>query len=94
LEIVTLDRMLVIAGFLGLLMVLWAVAQKYRGPLSQKIKTDSPMDVKQVLSLGGDTRAILMQVENQRVLVVTGRKSGTSVVTLTDTPANTAEVAA
>jgi hypothetical protein len=76
--------MLVIAGFIGVLLILWAAAQKYRGPLSQKIKTDSPMDVKQVLSLGGDTRAILMQVEGQRVLVVTGRKSGTSVVTLAD----------
>lgn len=81
-DIITLDRMLVIAGFLGLLLILWAVAQKYRGPLSQKIKADSPMDVQQVLSLGGDTRAILMQVDGQRVLVVTGRKSGTSVVTL------------
>ena len=83
-DIVTLDRMLVIAGFLGVLFILWAVAQKYRGPLSQKIKTDSPMTVQQVLSLGGDTRAILMQVDGQRVLVVTGRKSGTSVVTLGD----------
>ncbi|MFA8388034.1 MAG: hypothetical protein ACEPO2_20635 [Pelagibaca sp.] len=81
-DIITLDRMLVIAGFLGLLLILWAVAQKYRGPLSQKIKSDSLMDVQQVLSLGGDTRAILMQVDGQRVLVVTGRKSGTSVVTL------------
>ncbi|MEN8738152.1 MAG: hypothetical protein ABF308_00075 [Phaeobacter gallaeciensis] len=86
-DIVTLDRMLVIAGFLGILLILWAAAQKYRGPLSQKIKTDSPMDVKQVLSLGGDTRAILMQVEGQRVLVVTGRKSGTSVVALADATA-------
>lgn len=86
-DIVTLDRMLVIAGFLGVLLILWAVAQKYRGPLSQKIKTDSPMTVQQVLSLGGDTRAILMQVDGQRVLVVTGRKSGTSVVTLAEAPA-------
>ncbi len=83
-DIVTLDRMLVIAGFIGVLLILWAIAQKYRGPLSQKVRSDSPMDVKQVLSLGGDTRAILMQVEGQRVLVVTGRKSGTSVVTLAD----------
>ena len=74
-DIVTLDRMLVIAGFLGVLFILWAVAQKYRGPLSQKIKTDSPMTVQQVLSLGGDTLAILMQVDGQRVLVVTGRKA-------------------
>jgi hypothetical protein len=79
--------MLVIAGFLGVLFILWAVAQKYRGPLSQKVKTDSPMTVQQVLSLGGDTRAILMQVDGQRVLVVTGRKSGTSVVTLAETAA-------
>ena len=86
-DIVTLDRMLVIAGFLGVLLILWAVAQKYRGPLSQKIKTDSPMTVQQVLSLGGDTRAILMQVDGQRVLVVTGRKSGTSVVTLAEAAA-------
>ena len=56
LDIITLDRMLVIAGFLGILLILWAVAQKYRGPLSQKIKADSPMDVQQVLSLGGDSR--------------------------------------
>ncbi len=86
-DIVTLDRMLVIAGFLGVLFILWAVAQKYRGPLSQKIKTDSPMTVQQVLSLGGDTLAILMQVDGQRVLVVTGRKSGTSVVTLAEAAA-------
>lgn len=85
-DIVTLDRMLVIVGFVGVLLILWALAQKYRGPLSQKIKADSPMDVKQVLSLGGDTRAILMQVDGQRVLVVTGRKSGTSMVTLADVP--------
>lgn len=91
-EIVTFDRILVIAGFLGLLLIVWGIAQKYRGPLSQKIKTDSPMDVKQVLSLGGDTRAILMHVDNQRVLVVTGRKSGTSVVALPATVA--AEVSA
>lgn len=83
-DIVTLDRILVIAGFLGLLLILWAVAQRYRGTISQKIKADSPMDVQQVLSLGGDTRAILMHVNSQRVLVVTSRKSGTSVVALTD----------
>lgn len=86
-DIVTLDRMLVIAGFVGVLLILWALAQKYRGPLSQKIRTDSPMSVQQVLSLGGDTRAILMQVDGQRVLVVTGRKSGTSVVTLAEAAA-------
>lgn len=84
-DIVTLDRILVIAGFLGLLLISWVIAQKYRGPLSQKIKADSPMDVQQVLSLGSDTRAILMRVNTQHVLVVTGRKSGISVIAL-DTP--------
>lgn len=86
-DIVTLDRMLAIAGFIGVLLVLWAAAHKYRHPLSKKINTDRSMDVKQVLSLGGETRAILMQVDGQRVLVVTGRKNGTSVVTLADTVA-------
>ena len=81
-DIVTLDRILVIAGFLGLLLIAWVIAQKYRGPLSQKIKADSPMDVQQVLSLGSDTRAILMRVGSQHVLVVTSRKSGTSVIAL------------
>ena len=85
-DLLTPDRILTLAGFLGLLILLWAAIRFNRAPLAARLKGDRRMEVAEVLPLGGDARAILMRADGQSILIVTGRKGGTAMLPLAVTP--------
>ena len=81
-DVLTPDRILTIAGFLGVLVLVWAVIRHKRAPLSASLAAGRSLELKEVLALGGDSRALLLRAEGQTVLVVTGRRTGTAVTLL------------
>ncbi|MEQ8900776.1 MAG: flagellar assembly protein FliO [Roseovarius sp.] len=85
-DLLTPDRILTLAGFLGLLILLWAAIRFNRAPLAARLKGDRRMEVAEVLPLGGDARAILMRADGHSVLIVTGRKGGTAMLPLAAIP--------
>jgi len=85
-DLLTPDRILTLAGFLGLLVLAWAAIRFNRAPLAARLKGDRRMEVAEVLPLGGDARAILMRADGQSVLIVTGRKGGTAMLPLDAAP--------
>ena len=87
-DLLTPDRMLTLAGFLGLLILLWAAIRFNRAPLAARLKGDRRLEVAEVLPIGGDARAILMRADGHSVLIVTGRKGGTAMLSLNAAPEN------
>lgn len=86
-EVLTPDRLLTLIGFLGLLILLWAVIRMNKGAIAARVGTaDRRMAVEETLSLGGNTRAVLIKADGQKVLVVTAPKGGLSVLALDPAP--------
>lgn len=85
-DLLTPDRILTLAGFLGLLVLAWAAIRFNRAPLAARLKGDRRMEVAEVLPLGGDARAILMRADGQSILIVTGRRGGTAMLALAPAP--------
>lgn len=81
-DVLTPDRILTIAGFLGVLVLAWAVIRHKRAPLSARLAAGRNLELTETLNLGGDSRALLLKAEGQTVLVVTGRRSGTALTLL------------
>ena len=84
-DLLTTDRILTLAGFLGALLLVWVFIRIKSAPLAARLKQGRQLEVREVLSLGGDARAVLMRAKDRDVLIVTGRKSGTALLTLSDT---------
>jgi hypothetical protein len=85
-DVLTPDRILTLAGFLGLLVLAWAAIRLNRAPLAARLKGDRRLEVAEVLPLGNDARAILMRADGQSILIVTGRKGGTAMLPLAAAP--------
>lgn len=81
-ELLTPDRILTLAGFLGVLILAWAAIRFNRAPLAARLGAGRSLELTETLSLGGDARAVLLRAQGQTVLVVTGRKSGTALTLL------------
>ncbi|MGX0974910.1 flagellar protein FliO/FliZ [Roseovarius sp. MBR-51] len=81
-ELLTPERILTLAGFLGVLVLIWAAVRLNRAPLAARFGAGRTLEVAETLSLGGDARAILLRAEGQSVLVVMGRRSGTALTLL------------
>lgn len=82
-EVLTPERVLTLIGFLGVLLLLWAVIRTNKGALSARMgNTTRRMSVQETMALGGNSRAILMQADGQKVLIVTAPKGGLSVLAL------------
>jgi len=85
-DLLTPDRILTLAGFLGVLLLAWVAIRLNHAPLKARLKQSRRMEMAEVLPLGGDARAILLNADGQSVLIVTGRKGGTALLAL---PGNT-----
>lgn len=92
-DVVTFERMTTLFGFLAILLAVWAgvrfVAGKSAAPAAAP---GAALRIAGVRALGDGSRAILMQVAGQDVLVVTQRRAAAAVVPLgrpatTDQPA-------
>ena len=81
-DVLTPDRILTIAGCLGVLVLVWAVIRHNRAPLAARLATGRKLELTETLNLGGDSRALLLKAEGQTVLVVMGRSSGTALTLL------------
>lgn len=84
-DVLTLDRVLILTAFLGVLGLVW-LAIRLKAPGAQKPRQGRALNLIEVLPVGADSRAILLQVRGQEVLIVTSKKSGTAMVTLGATP--------
>ena len=79
-DVLTPDRILTIAGFLGVLVLVCAA----------RLATGRKLELTETLNLGGDSRALLLKAEGQTVLVVMGRRSGTALTLLAQNEGATA----
>lgn len=90
-DIVSPQQVLTVALFLGVLGVFWLAVRLKKGPIRQTLTKGRRIRVSEVASLGGDDRAILMEVDGQDFLVVSTRKSAPAITALP--PRKDAEVA-
>lgn len=86
-ELLTPERILTLAGFLGVLVLIWTAIRLNRAPLAARLGAGRTLELAETLSLGGDARAILLRAQGQSVLVVMGRRSGTALTLLPTAPA-------
>ncbi|KJS44169.1 hypothetical protein [Roseovarius sp. BRH_c41] len=86
-ELLTPERILTLAGFLGVLVLIWAAIRLNRASLAARLGAGRTLELAETLSLGGDARAILLRAQGQSVLVVMGRRSGTALTLLPTAPA-------
>ena len=77
-DIFTPDRLLTIAAFLGVLLLLWVGVRQHGARFSERLKQGKRLEIAEVAALGSATRAVLLTVDGTRVLVVSGRKPGTA----------------
>lgn len=89
-DIVTLEQLLTVGGFLGLLGAALFVVKANKGTLKTKLTQDRRMALGEVTSLGPDTRAMVLKVDQQDFLIVTSKRHA-PVVTPIVTPMATAQ---
>lgn len=70
----TPDRLIVVGLFLAVLIGLWAVVQRNRTGLARRISGGRRLRVIEVLALGADGRATLIEAEGRMILVLGHRR--------------------
>lgn len=97
-DIVTIDQLLTVGGFLAVLLAALYVVQANKGKLKGKLSTDRRMAITEVTALGADSRAMLLNVDGQEFLIVTAKRQAPVVTPLNTkaasvTPAEVAQIA-
>ena len=75
-------EILITAGFLAVLVAAWAAIRVFRAPLADRLHQSRPLSCLGATSLGADARAFLVEVEGQRLLVVSQRRGAVAVTPL------------
>ena len=73
-DIVALDQLLTVGGFLAVLFVALFVIKTNKGKLKTKLTQDRRMAIGEVTALGPDARAMLLRIDEQEFLVVTAKR--------------------
>lgn len=91
-DIVAVDQILIVGGFLAALFALrWGV-QAHKGTLKSKITQDRRMVLGEVTALGPDTRAMILTIDQREFLVVTAKRQPPVITPLGAAP-DSAEIA-
>ncbi|MFC7703731.1 flagellar biosynthetic protein FliO [Plastorhodobacter daqingensis] len=72
-ELLTTGRIITLVVFLALLLALWAAVHLQRGALGHRLRAARRLAVVEAVSLGDRERAVLIEVDGARYLVVTAR---------------------
>lgn len=88
-EIATLERILIIAAFLGALALVLVFVRLARGSGRLPGVTQPRLKIVSSQLLGQDGRAVVLDLDGRSVLVVLGRKGGTSMLDLGSTSVGT-----
>jgi flagellar biogenesis protein FliO len=80
------DRLIVVALFLGALFVLWGVVMRNRATLSARLRGEKRLSLCETLALGPDGRALLIEAEGRRILVLTARRGSPAMMDLGPVP--------
>ncbi|MEM9435467.1 MAG: flagellar biosynthetic protein FliO [Pseudomonadota bacterium] len=80
------DRLIAVALFLGALALLWVVVRLNRTRLADGFRQGKRLEVAEIAALGPDTRAVLLQVDGARILVVSSKRSGMALHELSARP--------
>jgi flagellar biogenesis protein FliO len=81
-DILTPDRLIPLAGFMAVLILIWAVVRLNRPTLAARVRAGRKIEATETLLLGHDARATLLKIEGQQVLVITSRRGPASMMTL------------
>ena len=68
------DRLIIVALFLGAMLILWAYVMRLRTALSARLQGGRRLLLRESLPLG-EGRAVVIEAEGRRVLVVTARRA-------------------
>ncbi|MEL6915451.1 MAG: flagellar assembly protein FliO [Pseudomonadota bacterium] len=78
-DVLSPDRLLTIAAFVGVLLLVWLFVRLNRAPLAERVRQSRRIDVHEVRNLGGQARAVLLTADGARLLVVTAPRTSAAV---------------
>ncbi len=78
----TPDRLLIVGLFLAALIGVWALVQRNKTGLAQRLGGNRRLQMRETLTLGPEGRALLLEAEGRMVLVIGGRRGGTQMLDL------------
>ncbi|WP_412563341.1 flagellar assembly protein FliO [Thalassobius sp. MITS945101] len=89
-DLVDLNQLLTVGGFLAALLAVRFVVQANKGKLKTRINHDRRMSLGEVTALGPDARAMLLTIDDQEFLVVTAKRQAPVVTPLAPKAASAA----
>ncbi|MCH2078847.1 MAG: hypothetical protein MK180_18565 [Rhodobacteraceae bacterium] len=78
----TPERLLIIAAFVAVLVVMLILVRVNRGTLSSRIKAGRRIEIESAARVGPDAQATLLRIDGARVLVVSGKRTGIAIHSL------------
>ncbi|WP_323785399.1 flagellar assembly protein FliO [Thalassovita sp.] len=89
-DILQIDQLLTVGGFLAALVAVLMLVQANRSKLSGRIAKGRRMQLAEVTALGPDARAMLLSVDGSEFLVVTTKRQPPVITALTPEPSKPA----